>query len=70
MIEMGVGKGVKYGEHKEIRQAKRAYNIKGKSRKPFPVYSKIIYAEIHKLTELLTKQYAHSAATIIVEEMN
>ena len=68
MIEMGVGKGVKYGEHKEVRQAKRAYGVKGKSRKPFPVYSRILYAEIHRLAELLANQYAQSGARIIVDE--
>jgi hypothetical protein len=54
MLDMGVGKGVSIADAGT-----------GK-RKKYPVFNKILYAEIMRLGELLTEMYAINGAKIIV----
>lgn len=69
MLDMGVGKDVPYGEWRNLRESRRVYGTqKGNRRKPIPVYSRTLYAQIMKLGELLTKQYATAGAKMIIDE--
>lgn len=56
MLDMGVGAGTHFGDFNDT------------NRKPKPVYSKPLYAELQRLAELLAKQYAIQGAVMIVDE--
>ena len=64
MVDMGVGKGVRYDERKEAREEARLYGRK--HRRPKPVYNKILWAEMHRLEELLGEYYAKLGAELLL----
>jgi len=67
MLEMGVGKGVKYNDRNaEGITERREFNKKRKAYQG--IYSKTLYSEIMRLGELLTNQYAVAGATVIIDE--
>ena len=56
MLDMGVGKGVPFEQRDNSK------------RKRYKVYSKPLYSQIYRLTELLAEQYAAHGAAIIANE--
>lgn len=54
MLDMGVGKGVRLGDVS--------------NRKKYKVYSKPLYSQILRLTELLAEEYAAAGSFLIVNE--
>ena len=69
MMDMGVGNGVSRDGRDLLADSRRVYGVqRGNRRKAIPVYSKIIYADIMRLGELLTKQYATVGVHAIVNE--
>ena len=55
---MGVGKGVTYDE------------VINSKRKPKKWYSKVIYSELKKLSEILAEKYAKKSELTIIESIN
>lgn len=70
MMDMGVGKGVNYEQRGSAAKSRKVYGIqKGNRRKPMDIYNRTLYAEIMKLGELLTTQYAAQGAMAIVNHL-
>jgi len=67
---MGLDKGIIRGVTKGLGKSRSVLEQrKGNRRKPISVYSKIAYAQIMKLGELLTNQYDHAGTQIIVDKI-
>lgn len=58
-LDMGVGKGVRLDERDS-----------GSNRKKYPVYNKIFYAEMNRLSELLSNFYMQTTQKTIVYGMD
>jgi len=64
MIDMGVGKGTNIDEQQS--KYSKARTVSKNGRKRYPVYNKVLYSEMNKLSKLLQVYFKNSAQKIIV----
>ena len=70
-VDMGVGRGVKLNQIKEVRIDRRLEGRhKGNYRQAKPWYGKTFYAERMKLMEILSAKYAKKGVLAIVENVD
>lgn len=68
--DMGVGRGVKLGDVSELRTERGLIGKqKGNRRRPKKWYNKPFYANIQRLTEILTEKYGTYTGNMIVNEI-
>lgn len=69
-VDMGVGKGVKLSDVKELSTERRLEGRgTGNRRHPKKWYGRTFYAEIKRLTELLAQKYARKGSITIIENL-
>lgn len=67
-IDMGVGRGVSYGDVGILREKRRAYGSAGVNpRRKIPVFNKTFYAQVLRLGELVALKYATQGAASVVK---
>lgn len=64
-VDMGVGKGIKLEDVSENRIARRGDG--GSARRPKKWYSKVFYAQVMRLSEIIAQKYGAAAVLGIIE---
>jgi len=70
-VDMGVGKGTKLSDGKQSRTSRRVgVNMLGGRRGPKKWYSRTLFAETMKLTEIMTEQYGNRGRFTVIENID